>query len=177
MSSLKYIEKETLETVFEMSGGYVLNFSDPKFATFFRDFSIDINNEKYLKQRTSKANRLRAFWELEADETVGKVTVSLLDLFLTQRDSCVATDPNFIKAKEIAYRLLGKSNKTIQEETEQEFLTREFNDISLTNLDIQPGLLSFLEKRLDEATRCGQHSLILYFFSRKHLRRGINKCY
>ncbi len=154
MSSLKYIEKEIFEKIFEMTGGYVLNFSDSKFSTFFLDFSVNINDEKYLKQGSSKAKRLRTFWELEADILVGKVINSLLDLLLTQRDPCMATDPDFLKGKEIAYRLLDKPSKNIQEETEEDFLKREFNDISLKKLGITSSLLLVLENRLREANKC-----------------------
>lgn len=154
MSRLKYIEKETLEKLFEMNGGYVLNFSDSKFSAFFLDFSININDEKYLKQGFSKAKRLRTFWELETDKLVGKVIDSLLDLLLTQRDPCMAKNPDFLKGKEIAYQLLGKSNKNIQEETEEDFLKRGFNDISLKKLDLIPSLLPVLENRLKEVNKC-----------------------
>jgi len=57
MSSLKYGEKEVLEKIFQVSSGYVLNFSDRSFTAFFKDFSIDIADQKYSKHGSSKANR------------------------------------------------------------------------------------------------------------------------
>ncbi len=141
MSSLKYVEKETLEKIFEMDGGHVLNFSDRSFATFFHDFSIDITNQKYSEHGSSKANRLRTFWKVESDQIVGKVTDALLDLLLAQRDPCIASDPSFLKAKEISCRLLGKSFKITENETEKDFLEKEFKDAALTRLDINSSLL------------------------------------
>lgn len=156
MSSLKYVDKEVLEKIFEMSGGYVLNFSDRSFTTFFNDFSIDITNQKYAKYGSSKANRLRTFWEIETDTIVASVIDSLLDLVLTLKDRCIASDPSFLKAKEITYRLIGKSkfHKIMQDETEEDFLEKKFKNVSLSRLDINPNLLPILEKRLEEVNKC-----------------------
>ncbi len=51
-----------LDDVFEMGGGYVLNFSDRTFAQFFaEEINIDIDDRRYAQQGTSKAKRLRFF--------------------------------------------------------------------------------------------------------------------
>lgn len=79
MSSLKNIEKRKFEKLFAMEGGYVLSFSDRTFAEFFEDLGIDISQEKYFKNGSSKAKRLRAFWELESDFIVGTVLRNLIN--------------------------------------------------------------------------------------------------
>ncbi len=161
MSSLKYVEKIQLEKILRMERGYVLGFSDRSFADFFQSFNIKIDDEKYTKLGSSKANRLRTFWELEADELVGKVIEELLEVSLIQYDPCVATDPDFLKAKTISFRLRGKKETYFQEDTEEDFLKKEFKDISLKTLDISPDLLSILEKRLEEATKCLNNNIPL----------------
>lgn len=79
MSSLTKIEKRKLERLFEMGGGYVLDFSNRTFAEFVLDSTgLDIYSTQYEYASGSKANRLRAFWETESDRTVGKLLVELL---------------------------------------------------------------------------------------------------
>jgi len=83
MSSLSAIEKQKLERLFQMSSGYVLNFSNRSFRDFFIDeANIDINSEKYVANGGSKANKLRAFWKLESDNLVGKMIISLIDYWV-----------------------------------------------------------------------------------------------
>lgn len=66
MSSLSNIEKRNLEELFDMSSGYVSNFSDRTFGELFVDVvNIDIHSEKYRTDGTSKAKKLRKFRELE----------------------------------------------------------------------------------------------------------------
>jgi hypothetical protein len=51
-----------LDRVFQMGDGYVLNFSDRTFASFFaEELGIDIHDQQYAHYGTSKAKRLRCF--------------------------------------------------------------------------------------------------------------------
>lgn len=86
MSNLSSIEKIRLEKVFEMSGGYVLNFTNRTFKEFFIDnFGIDIYDTKYNYGSGSKANRLRAFWNAEPNHIVGKSISDMLEYWKTQK--------------------------------------------------------------------------------------------
>ncbi len=79
MSSLSATERVKLEKLLGMSSGYVGNFSDKTFHTFIADVAgLDIHDQKYQGSGTSKANKLRAFWRLEPDYIVGKVTLALI---------------------------------------------------------------------------------------------------
>ena len=74
MSSLTFPEKKILENLLKMESGYVLDFTDRDFSTFFKDFNINIDADKYhVPYGSSKAKRLRSFWENESDTVVGKV--------------------------------------------------------------------------------------------------------
>ena len=54
MANLTTNEKTILEKLFQMSGGYVLNFSDRAMGEFFRDdVGIDSYNKKYNYARGS----------------------------------------------------------------------------------------------------------------------------
>ncbi|WP_236712224.1 hypothetical protein [Legionella pneumophila] len=71
MSDLSSIEKRKLERLFCMGSGYVLNFSDRIFRNFFEENYID--DERCKINGTSKANRLRTFWKIADNYTVGKL--------------------------------------------------------------------------------------------------------
>src|SRR5215813_1255427 len=71
MSNIRTIDMMLIDDLFEMHGGYVLNFSDRTFANFFaEELDIDINDQAYSRNGTSKAKRLRCFLQ-----TVDKPTV------------------------------------------------------------------------------------------------------
>lgn len=80
MSDLSSIEKLKLEKLFEMGGGYVLDFSNRTFQQFILDNAgVDIYDDKYDYASGSKANRLRAFWSKESNFAVGKLVSDLLE--------------------------------------------------------------------------------------------------
>jgi hypothetical protein len=80
MSSLTAADRHSLEKYLDMSGGYVLNFSDRTFGDFvFESVALDIHDEIYKTQGTSKANKLRTFWKIESDNMVGTLLLALID--------------------------------------------------------------------------------------------------
>lgn len=80
MAEISFGEKKIIEDFLEMGGGYVLNFSDRTFSDFMgSEVEIAIDDDKYKLNGTSKANRLRTFFRLEDNYTVGKALKSLYD--------------------------------------------------------------------------------------------------
>jgi hypothetical protein len=80
MSDLTFLEKQKLEYVLGMGSGYVLNFNDRQFAEFvFESTKLDIDDHKYRVNGSSKAKRLRTFWQTEPNHIVGKLLNDLLD--------------------------------------------------------------------------------------------------
>lgn len=78
MSDLTKIERRKLERSLGMASGYVLNFSDRTFEEFVQDtIGDDIYDEKYNKNSGSKANRMRAYWDLEGNSKVAKILEAL----------------------------------------------------------------------------------------------------
>ena len=74
MVALKHSEMRVLDDAFGMHGGYVLDFSDRTFAEFFDDeFGINIYDERYAFNGSSKAKRMRAFVKVEDDYAVSRV--------------------------------------------------------------------------------------------------------
>lgn len=80
MAELSRVERMKLEKMFDMNGGYVMDFSNRTFSEFiFEETRIEIYDDKYCTYGDSKAKRLRAFWDLENNYRVGKVTKAMLD--------------------------------------------------------------------------------------------------
>jgi hypothetical protein len=85
VAKLTTTEKQILEDLFQMGGGYVLNFSDRTFGEFFNDdLATNIFEQKYNYASGSKANRLRGFWQVADDTLVGKSIDHLLVYIDTQ---------------------------------------------------------------------------------------------
>lgn len=78
MVSLKRSDMRVFDDAFDMHSGYVLDFSDRTMAEFFEDeFGIEIYQEKYRFNGSSKAKHLRAFIATEDEYTVAKVARAL----------------------------------------------------------------------------------------------------
>jgi len=68
MNSLTHIEKQKLERELGMGGGYVLDYSNRTFEEFFREVvGVEIYDPCYSLGSGSKANRMRAFWQVATD--------------------------------------------------------------------------------------------------------------
>lgn len=80
MSDLTFIERVKLERLFQMGGGYVLDFSNRTLGEFVSESTgRDIYDAKYEYASGSKANRVRAFWADEPNQLVGKLVNDLLE--------------------------------------------------------------------------------------------------
>jgi len=151
VSSLKAVEKRYFEDLFNMSSGYVLEFTNATYAEFFREcVRLNIYDNKYSFNGDSKAKRLRAFWEIEPDNIVGKALLGLLEIW--EYENSGKEDQKCEKCKQIAERLLGKKKET----SEDDFLSKDFGDISIRKLKVEQSLLPILESRLKEAYLCMQ---------------------
>jgi len=150
MSSLKAHEKVIFEKLFDR-GGYVLNFTDPTYAEFFRENGININANKYQFNGTSKMKRLRAFWEIEPDAVVAKALAALLE-YAGAVDKVDGSDR--ARALAVINRLSGKSPNTESSAPSQEdFLKQVFAGLNLARLNIDVQLQSVIEQRIDEIHR------------------------
>src|SRR5689334_5967896 len=84
MSNLTISEKRKFENFFDMSSGWVLNFSDKDFAEFIASSTgLNIFDPRYNYKTGSKANRLRAFWMTEDNQVIGKLMGDMLDFACT----------------------------------------------------------------------------------------------
>lgn len=142
-------ERKIIETLFGMSQGYVLDFSNRTIEEFFQEhFGIEIYSPKYDRENlsASKANRLRAIWEDEDDLTVGKILYALIEYMevssMLSGKEISPTDLLLIqKVKDIAAKLVSAPSpvsfqaeaKTVLEKSKiiRDFTAFQFSDFSL----------------------------------------------
>jgi hypothetical protein len=126
MSELQFPEKKFFEKIFQMQDGYVLDLSSRDFKSFFQDYDIDIEAEKYAIDGVSKGKRLKKFWEIEHNSLVASVNRGLL--FLSEIDT--STDV-YQKAENILQKLESHNldNAEIEESREKEDARRSVRTI------------------------------------------------
>lgn len=153
MSSLTDIEKRYLEKLLGMQSGYVLDYSDATYAEFFSRHRIDIHGARYQTYGTSKAKKLRAFWEHEPDALVGKVLSEMLDSYKAGCDlNGHELDAALLEqSRGIVARLLGKPVAGSGAQTEKEFLDREYTIPNVQKLPVDMHVIPIIESRLGEA--------------------------
>ncbi|MBW2186311.1 MAG: hypothetical protein JRG71_07890 [Deltaproteobacteria bacterium] len=153
MSGLTDIDKRYLERILGMGSGYVLDYSDATYEEFFSLHKIDIHGSRYQTYGTSKAKKMRAFWEVEPDSVVAPVLDEMLasyeaDCELNRREVEKAM---LDKSKAIVARLDGKRSDVKDTDTEGDFLSQEFKTTNLHKLPVEPQVATIVEQRLNEA--------------------------
>lgn len=154
MNFLNSIEKKYCEDLLGMSSGYVLDYSNAKFAEFFREcVQIDIEGDKYFFNGESKTKRLRAFWELESDRVVGKVLNDLLEIWRYKNPTPDnSSQGRYELALKNANRLQGKVQHC--EPDEKTFLNQSFGHLDITRIGLDASLLPVIQNRLQEVQKC-----------------------
>lgn len=151
---MKHLDRRLLEDLLGMGGGWVLDFSDASYATFFRDFNIDIERQEYHKNGRSKAKRMRAFWELGSDTQVGRVLEGLFQ-YIEAMNPQGAGGPVEEKHWAIVHRLLGQRREQPQvAHTEKQFLELEFGKLDLSRLSLGAGIEETIKQRIEEIKDC-----------------------
>lgn len=167
MSTLTEVDKRYLEKILGMEGGYLLDYNDMTFGQFFNRHKIDIHGTKYQTYGTSKAKKMRAFWESEPDALVGKALSEMLDVYEAncklnnkQIDTTILQE-----SRKIAARLLGKPQAEPSSKNGDDFLNREFTIPNIQNLPIEASAVPIIESRLAEARKAlgaGAHLSVIF---------------
>jgi hypothetical protein len=160
MSSLTVIDRRYLEKFWGMGDGYVLccsdrNFSDKTFGEFFQRHSIDIHDAKYQTLGTSKANKLRSFWNSEDDSVVSNVMSTMLDEYEADCDlnKKKVDSELLVKVRGIISRLAGGQQSAKPTQTADDFLTHEFTIPNIHKLPIEQQVIPIIDSRLVEARK------------------------
>lgn len=108
MAEIGAFERRKLEKLLGMGSGYVLDFSDRTFAEFFMDFRVDIDAAQFRVAGDSKAKRMRTFWGVAPNHTVGKVLEGMITYGL-EVDRLGDSNPVLVdECRRIALRLLSE---------------------------------------------------------------------
>lgn len=86
MAQLSTTDMKLVDSIFGMYSGYVLDFSNDRFASFFnRDLNIDIYHERYAIHGGSKGKLLRGFLEISPNADVVRALTALWEYRETYR--------------------------------------------------------------------------------------------
>lgn len=136
MATLSFQEKQLIERVFGMSGGYVLNFTNREFEAFMKDVVSYNIYQKY--PRLSKAKMLRQFIEDESDAYIGKMIILLINYMKTNSLDKNVSQEDINRLYEFGQRKLGlisKNNKETQQ-SHNEACEIDFETLKNTLLNI-----------------------------------------
>lgn len=159
MAKLSTNDKQVLEKLFQMGGGYVLNFTNRTMSEFFaNDVGINIYDDKYNYASGSKANYLRGFWQIADNNLVGKSVRKLIEYienqiligYLAEKDF---PGPLMERGRKIAGGLCG-AKEQMQEIKEDEFINRDFKNVSVDKLRLDGIVSDILRQRIDEIRMC-----------------------
>lgn len=159
MAEIKQTEKLMFEKILGLDSGYVLEFSNSTFQEFiFNLVKLDIYENRYALYGDSKAKRLRAFWQLESNEKVGLVLKELVECWRTTKAlKGVPIEKNeqqlYEECLKISNKLLGVELKQQQATSKDEFLHKEFTNISLDKLNLDSSITQILNSRLQEINK------------------------
>lgn len=167
MSTLTEVDKRYLEKILGMESGYLLDYNDMTFGQFFNRHGVDIHGMKYQTYGTSKAKKMRAFWESEPDALVGKVLSEMLDVY---EANCKLNNKGIDAAvlqesQKSAARLLGKPQPAPSSKAGDDFLNREFTIPNIQKLPIEASAVPIIESRLVEARKAlvaGAHLSVIF---------------
>ena len=142
MAQLSFAEKQLIETVFGMSGGYVLDFSNREFEEFMKDVVSYNIYQRY--PGLSKAKMLRKFIEDETDVYVGKMLILLINYMKTSGKDYGVSATNINKLYELGEKKLGKrpvtykkSNTKIEDNSNIDFEKLKSQLLDIDKLETQ----------------------------------------
>lgn len=155
---LSHRDKQYLEKLFQMSDGYVINFTNQSMQEFFKDtLDINIYDECYSHRGGSKANRIRGFWDIEDDLMVGNSIIKLVEYIETGIDlENLSPDdykPELIaKCRQIGNKLLGDQNFTVDKDSSEvkAFMRQDFDDITTAIGTIEADVKEVIKQRITE---------------------------
>lgn len=162
MSEFSGLDKRKFEKLFDMSTGYVMDFSNRTFQEYIFDtLNIDIYDPKYEYASCSKANMLRGFWKVESNYNISRLNDALLDYW---KDMHLLNNKEIKKADEQLYEECRKINLRLKEESFSEHIEAiemdsEEQDFSILSESIKESI----NKNQPEAALDRLHTFVVKF--------------
>jgi len=162
MSGFKSIDKRKFEKLFDMSTGYVMDFSNRTFQNYiFEVLKIDIYDEKYDYVSGSKANLLRGFWNIESNYNIGKLNDALLDYW---KDSQLLSGKEINKADDQLYQECRKITQSLKEDSYSEHIDAIQVDSNEQDFNIlAESIRDSIKKNQPEAALDRLHTFVVKF--------------
>ncbi|MDW3214099.1 MAG: hypothetical protein R8G01_08900 [Ilumatobacteraceae bacterium] len=140
-----------LEKLFDMSGGYVLDFSNASFAAFVETC---LGFDPYDRYDGSKAAILRKIWISEPWPDVARLNRELLEHWhLEKLAGDVELTPFEARAYEGLSAAFAENESTVSADT-LTFLERDLSKLDLRSLPVELTAEKIVRARLDEIERC-----------------------
>jgi hypothetical protein len=162
MADLNRNEKLKLEKLFEMEGGWVLDFSNRTLSNFvYETLNIDLYSDRFSVFGDSKAKRIRAIWQKESNYKVGKLISKMLDYWrdkkiMSYREITKPEQNIFDECHKIAQRLLAD---TVVEEIDVIREVPDDRDFTLLAKSIRESI----DKNEPEAALDRLHTYVMKF--------------
>jgi len=159
MSNLTMKDRMFLEKLFQMGGGYVLDFSDRTMGEFFEvNLETNIWDDHYNYASGSKANRMRGLWTEGDDSLVGRSILELIDYIESKIVLEVFASSDFSaqlmdQCKQIGRRLLGTTTvleNAANSAVVEAFLREDFRDLGAAIGNLEAGLQVVMRQRMTE---------------------------
>ena len=143
--------QQKLEQLFDMAGGYVLDFSNASFATFVENC---LGFDPYDRYQGSKAIILRRIWLREPMKDVARLNLELLERW---RFGKLANDDEISAFEQGLFDELTTKFSDPSEppsEAALQFLAKDFSQIDLSALPAELTTQQIVAARLGEIERC-----------------------
>ncbi len=167
MAILDTNTKQLLEKLLQMSGGGVLNFTNRTFGEFFKDdLRIEIYDSKYHYASGSKANLMRGFWQISNEQLIYLSIKKLIEYIENQillgnlkKEDFSLNIINRVK------EIIGVKDNGGSNINEDEFISKEFKNISIDKLGLTSQITDIIQQRINEIIKClnAQASLAVIF--------------
>ncbi len=152
MADLDNATKRKLESLFSMSSGYVLDFSNARFADFV---GTSIGIDPYTKYPPgSKAVLLRTIWHEEPIATVAQLNLELLEHWRVGKLVANQEPTPFETALHDELRAQFEALRRTPDAASTEFLAKDFGEIDLSALPRELTSQQVVQARLNEVDRC-----------------------
>ena len=154
MGDLDNSTKRKLESIFEMGGGYVLDFSNASFADFVKTAIGFDPYEKY--DGGSKAVLLRKIWQTEPPQAVAKLNLDLLEHWRVGKLIAGTTPTPFELELHDELKAQFSAPTAGTDPASIAFLAKDFAQLDLTSLPADLTAAQVVAARLEEIDRCLQ---------------------
>lgn len=143
MAALTYAEKQQLEDYLQLKEGWLLDFNNKDLYEFvYKEVQCDLGSYQYEKYGTSKAKRMRAFWEVESDVIVGMLLESFVGYYKERRPFNPGVFSATIEMDEYVYKIANRLKSSIVNSNVH--VIRSLNDDDLTFVELAESIRNMI---------------------------------